>query len=184
MSASSAPAKAETPHAHGRHRTPQSPAQRASAARHQGPVAAVCRTVQQRKAGQPPAFSPPSPSMRWPNAAAAYRASPRRGAPATRKDPSTAPTSKPCRWSPRRSSRARRRRQPVGQGRQSAPVSAPGGGKTHLATALGLALIENGWRVLFTRTTDLVQKLQVARRGLNFEAAINQLDRALGNIPD
>jgi DNA replication protein DnaC len=28
----------------------------------------------------------------------------------------------------------------------------PGGGKSHLATAIGLALVENGWRVLFTRT--------------------------------
>ena len=43
----------------------------------------------------------------------------------------------------------------------------PGGGKSHLAAAIGLALIENGWRVLFTRTTDLVQKLQVARRELH-----------------
>lgn len=42
----------------------------------------------------------------------------------------------------------------------------PGGGKSHLASAIGLALIENGWRVLFTRTTDLVQKLQTARRDL------------------
>jgi DNA replication protein len=33
----------------------------------------------------------------------------------------------------------------------------PGGGKSHLAAALGMALIEKGWRVLFTRTTDLVQ---------------------------
>ena len=46
----------------------------------------------------------------------------------------------------------------------------PGGGKSHLASAIGLALIENGWRVLFTRTTDLVQKLQVARRELGLEA--------------
>ncbi|WP_375764601.1 IS21-like element helper ATPase IstB [Bradyrhizobium sp. Pha-3] len=53
----------------------------------------------------------------------------------------------------------------------------PGGGKSHLAAAIGLALIENGWRVLFTRTTDLVQKLQVARRELNLEGAINRLDR-------
>jgi DNA replication protein DnaC len=53
----------------------------------------------------------------------------------------------------------------------------PGGGKSHLASAIGLALIENGWRVLFTRTTDLVQKLQVARRELGLEAAINRLDR-------
>jgi len=53
----------------------------------------------------------------------------------------------------------------------------PGGGKSHLASAIGLALIEKGWRVLFTRTTDLVQKLQLARRELGLEAAINRLDR-------
>lgn len=53
----------------------------------------------------------------------------------------------------------------------------PGGGKSHLASAIGLALVEKGWRVLFTRTTDLVQKLQVARRELGLEAAINRLDR-------
>jgi DNA replication protein DnaC len=53
----------------------------------------------------------------------------------------------------------------------------PGGGKSHLASAIGLALVESGWKVLFTRTTDLVQKLQVARRELNLEAAISRLDR-------
>jgi len=53
----------------------------------------------------------------------------------------------------------------------------PGGGKSHLAAAIGLGLIENGWRVFFTRTTDLVQKLQVARRELALEAAINRLDK-------
>jgi DNA replication protein DnaC len=53
----------------------------------------------------------------------------------------------------------------------------PGGGKSHLAAALGLALVENGWRVLFTRTTDLVQKLQVARRDLALESAIAKLDK-------
>jgi DNA replication protein DnaC len=53
----------------------------------------------------------------------------------------------------------------------------PGGGKSHLSAALGLALVENGWRVLFTRTTDLVQRLQVARRELALEAAIARLDR-------
>jgi DNA replication protein DnaC len=34
----------------------------------------------------------------------------------------------------------------------------PGGGKSHLAAAIGLALVENGWRALFVRTTDLVQR--------------------------
>ena len=53
----------------------------------------------------------------------------------------------------------------------------PGGGKSHLSAALGLALVENGWRVLFTRTTDLVQQLQVARRELTLENAITKLDR-------
>src|ERR671926_1143913 len=53
----------------------------------------------------------------------------------------------------------------------------PGGGKSHLAAALGLALVENGWRVLYTRTTDLVQKLQAARRDLQLAAAIARLDK-------
>jgi DNA replication protein DnaC len=53
----------------------------------------------------------------------------------------------------------------------------PGGGKSHLAAAIGLALIESGWKVLFTRTTDLVQKLQIARRDLTLEAALARLDR-------
>jgi DNA replication protein DnaC len=53
----------------------------------------------------------------------------------------------------------------------------PGGGKSHLSAALGLALVENGWRVLFARTTDLVQQLQVARRELALENAIAKLDR-------
>ena len=53
----------------------------------------------------------------------------------------------------------------------------PGGGKSHLSAALGLTLVENGWRVLFARTTDLVQQLQVARRELALESAIAKLDR-------
>jgi DNA replication protein DnaC len=53
----------------------------------------------------------------------------------------------------------------------------PGTGKSHLAAALGYALVENGWRVLFTRTTDLVQRLQAARRELALEAAIARLDK-------
>ena len=42
---------------------------------------------------------------------------------------------------------------------------------------VGLALVENGWRVLFTRTTDLVQRLQVARRELALESAIARLHK-------
>lgn len=54
----------------------------------------------------------------------------------------------------------------LGKGANLLLFGPPGGGKSHLAAAIGLALIENGWRVLFTRTTDLVQKLQVARLSL------------------
>ena len=53
----------------------------------------------------------------------------------------------------------------------------PASGKSHLAAALGLALVENGWRVFFARTTDLVQRLQTARRDLQLEAAIARLDK-------
>ena len=53
----------------------------------------------------------------------------------------------------------------------------PGGGKSHLSAALGLALVENGWRVMFARTTDLVQRLQVSRRELALESTIAKLDR-------
>src|ERR1700690_813889 len=56
-------------------------------------------------------------------------------------------------------------------------IGGPGGGKTHLASAIGLALVENGWGVLFARTSDLVQKLQGARRALGLESFINRLDR-------
>lgn len=52
----------------------------------------------------------------------------------------------------------------------------PGGGKSHLSSAIGLALLEKGWRVLFARTSDLVQRLQVARRELALEAALTRLD--------
>jgi len=53
----------------------------------------------------------------------------------------------------------------------------PGSGKSHLASALGHALIENGYRVLFTRTTDIVQRLQTARQELGLAAMIDKLDK-------
>jgi len=52
-----------------------------------------------------------------------------------------------------------------------------GAGKSHLAAAIGRGLVEQGWRVLYTRTTDLVQRLQVARRDLMLESAIDKLDK-------
>ncbi|MCZ7618903.1 MAG: IS21-like element helper ATPase IstB [Myxococcota bacterium] len=56
-------------------------------------------------------------------------------------------------------------------------IGPPGTGKSHLAAAIGLSLVEKGLRVLFTRTTDLVQRLQVARRDLSLEAAIDKLHK-------
>ena len=53
----------------------------------------------------------------------------------------------------------------------------PGGGKTHLACALGHALIDRGWRVFFIGTSELVQKLQAARRDLRLPAELGKLDR-------
>jgi DNA replication protein DnaC len=52
-----------------------------------------------------------------------------------------------------------------------------GAGKTHLLCAIAHALVEAGRRVLYTRTTDLVQKLQAARRDLVLEQALVRLDR-------
>jgi DNA replication protein DnaC len=53
----------------------------------------------------------------------------------------------------------------------------PGSGKSHACAGLGHALVENGYRVLFARTSDLVQRLQLARQALQLEQAIAKLDR-------
>ncbi len=65
----------------------------------------------------------------------------------------------------------------LGMGANVILFGPPGGGKSHLAAALGFTLVENGWRVLFTRTPDLVQRLQIARRELALESAIARLDK-------
>ena len=53
----------------------------------------------------------------------------------------------------------------------------PGTGKSHLAAGLGHAMVDTGYRVLFTRTTDLVQHLQAARHDLKLAGAIEKLDK-------
>ena len=53
----------------------------------------------------------------------------------------------------------------------------PGVGKSHLVCALGHALIDAGRRVLFTRCSDLVQRLQAARRDLKLPQELAKLDR-------
>src|SRR3977135_176028 len=60
----------------------------------------------------------------------------------------------------------------------------PGGGKSHLASAIALALVENGWRVLFMRTSDLVQRLQIARRELALARALAKPDKSTIAIID
>jgi DNA replication protein DnaC len=52
-----------------------------------------------------------------------------------------------------------------------------GSGKSHLAAAFGHALVATGYRVSFTRTADLVQRLQQARQSLSLESAIEKLDK-------
>ena len=53
----------------------------------------------------------------------------------------------------------------------------PGVGKSHLVSALGHALIDAGRRVLFTRCSDLVQRMQAARRDLRLPQELAKLDR-------
>jgi DNA replication protein DnaC len=65
----------------------------------------------------------------------------------------------------------------LGNGANLLLFGPPGSGKSHVAAALGRALIENGYRVLFMRTTDMVQRLQAERQSLQLAAAIAKLDR-------
>ena len=53
----------------------------------------------------------------------------------------------------------------------------PGVGKSHLVCGLGHALIDAGRRVLFARCSDLVQRLQAARRDLRLPQELAKLDR-------
>lgn len=52
----------------------------------------------------------------------------------------------------------------------------PGGGKTHAACALGHALVQKGYSVLFTPTFRLVQDLLAAKRDLALPRALRKLD--------
>ena len=53
----------------------------------------------------------------------------------------------------------------------------PGVGKSHLIAGLGHALIDAGRRVLFARCSELVQRLQAARRDLRLAHELTKLDR-------
>ena len=63
------------------------------------------------------------------------------------------------------------------QGHNILLFGASGLGKTHLASALGYALVEQSIRVKFSTSTALVQALQRAREELNLEGALNKLDK-------
>jgi DNA replication protein DnaC len=52
----------------------------------------------------------------------------------------------------------------------------PGRGKTHLVCAIGHELIQRGYRVLFTATFALVQRLLAAKRDLRLEKELATLD--------
>jgi DNA replication protein DnaC len=53
----------------------------------------------------------------------------------------------------------------------------PGVGKSHLGSGIGHALIDAGYRVLFMRTSEMVQRLQLARQSLQLPQTLAKLDR-------
>ena len=53
----------------------------------------------------------------------------------------------------------------------------PGVGKSHVGCGVGHALIDAGYRVLYMRTSELVQRLQAARQSLQLPQALTKLDR-------
>ena len=53
----------------------------------------------------------------------------------------------------------------------------PGVGKSHVGCGIGHALIDAGRRVLYMRTSELVQRLQAARQNLQLPQALAKLDR-------
>jgi len=65
----------------------------------------------------------------------------------------------------------------IGQGHNLLAFGPPGVGKTHVIAGIGHALIDRGYKVLFVRTSEIVQRLQAARRDLRLPAELTKLDR-------
>jgi DNA replication protein DnaC len=86
-----------------------------------------------------------------------------------------ASTSTQFRQSPRPMSR--RWPRPLAQGHNFLAFGRRGVGKTHLIAGIGHALIDHGYKVLFVRTSALVQRLQAARRDLRLPNELAKLDR-------
>ncbi len=53
----------------------------------------------------------------------------------------------------------------------------PGRGKSHMAAAIGHEMVQRGYKVLFTPTYQLVQRLLIAKRELGLEKLLSRLDR-------
>jgi len=53
----------------------------------------------------------------------------------------------------------------------------PGVGKSHVGCGIGHALIDAGYRVMYMRTSELVQRLQAARQSMQLPQALAKLDR-------
>ncbi len=68
-------------------------------------------------------------------------------------------------------------RQWLDRGANILAFGAPGGGKSHLLSGIGHALVDAGKRVLFMRCSDIVQRLQAARRDLRLPQEMQKLDR-------
>jgi len=64
----------------------------------------------------------------------------------------------------------------VGRGENLLAFGLPGRGKTHLVCAIGHELVLRGYRVLFTPTYALVQRLLAAKRDLRLERELAHLD--------
>jgi DNA replication protein DnaC len=69
------------------------------------------------------------------------------------------------------------RREWLMQGHNLMLFGASGLGKTHIAAAIGHALIAQSVRVKFTNSTALVQELQKAREALSLDEALKKLDK-------
>jgi DNA replication protein DnaC len=65
----------------------------------------------------------------------------------------------------------------IKQGRNILIFGSSGVGKTHLAAAIGTRLLENKMRVLFVRTTELIQKLQASKQALTLTSMLEKLDK-------
>lgn len=63
------------------------------------------------------------------------------------------------------------------EGRNILIFGASGVGKTHLAAAIGAGLLEHKFRVLFMRTTELIQRLQASKQALTLASTLAKLDK-------